>query len=199
MPVAELLRAKGTIRTPIDDLAGQWWRASTEAERIALQPTYWALALGFVALWKEAQKAAYYASSNAYLTYGAIANPGAASSDDGYSASRAAEERSQAELLRCIFGNPSRHTSVQASWLAWILGSPSRHRSVDASCLAWNGGAVVKVAQAIYDDRAFERLTLRADALEDAGCTDPELLGHLRGPGPHVRGCWAVDLVLGKS
>jgi hypothetical protein len=37
------------------------------------------------------------------------------------------------------------------------------------------------------------------DALERAGCTDAELLGHLRGPGPHVRGCWAVDLVLGKS
>jgi hypothetical protein len=38
----------------------------------------------------------------------------------------------------------------------------------------------------------------RADALEDAGCTDADLLGHLHGPWPHVRGCWAVDLVLGK-
>jgi hypothetical protein len=38
-----------------------------------------------------------------------------------------------------------------------------------------------------------------ADALEDAGCTDSDLLGHLRSPGPHVRGCWTVDLVLGKS
>jgi hypothetical protein len=43
------------------------------------------------------------------------------------------------------------------------------------------------------------RLTVLADALEDAGCTDADLLGHLRSPGPHVRGCWAVDLVLGKE
>ena len=51
----------------------------------------------------------------------------------------------------------------------------------------------------IYDQRAVNRLPLLADALEDAGCTDADLLGHLRSPGPHVRGCWAVDLVLGKS
>jgi hypothetical protein len=43
------------------------------------------------------------------------------------------------------------------------------------------------------------RLAVLADDLEDAGCTDPDLLGHLRGPGPHVRGCWAVDLLLGKA
>jgi hypothetical protein len=50
-------------------------------------------------------------------------------------------------------------------------------------------------------ERTFEpvRLHLFADALEDSGCTDAELLGHLRGPGPHVRGCWAEDLVPGKS
>jgi hypothetical protein len=52
---------------------------------------------------------------------------------------------------------------------------------------------------AIYDERAFDRLPVLADALEDAGCADADLLGHLRGPGPHVRGCWAVDLILGKS
>jgi len=55
------------------------------------------------------------------------------------------------------------------------------------------------LATSIYEQRAFHRLPLLADALEDAGCTDAELLGHLRGPGPHVRGCWALDLVLGKS
>jgi hypothetical protein len=64
---------------------------------------------------------------------------------------------------------------------------------------AWKECTVVKLAAAIYADRAFDRLPLLADALEDAGCTDAELLGHLRGPGPHVRGCWALDLVLGRS
>ena len=44
-----------------------------------------------------------------------------------------------------------------------------------------------------------ERLALLADALEDAGCDSAEVLGHLRGPGPHVRGCWALDLCLGRD
>ena len=46
-------------------------------------------------------------------------------------------------------------------------------------------------------DRA--RLAVLSDALEEVGCTDTALLSHLRSPGPHVRGCWALDLVLGKS
>jgi hypothetical protein len=58
---------------------------------------------------------------------------------------------------------------------------------------------VVKLAQAIYDDRAFDRLPILADALEDAGCHDAGILAHCRGPGPHVKGCWVVDLLLGKT
>jgi hypothetical protein len=58
---------------------------------------------------------------------------------------------------------------------------------------------VANLAAVIYEERTFDRLPLLADALEDAGCTDTELLGHLRGTGPDARGCWAVDLVLGKS
>jgi hypothetical protein len=54
------------------------------------------------------------------------------------------------------------------------------------------------LAQAIYDDRAFDRLPILADALEEAGCTDADILNHCRRPGEHVRGCWAIDLVLGK-
>jgi hypothetical protein len=55
------------------------------------------------------------------------------------------------------------------------------------------------LAQAIYDERAFDRLPILADALLDAGCDNEELLAHLRSEGPHVRGCWAVDLILGKG
>ena len=65
--------------------------------------------------------------------------------------------------------------------------------------LRWNDGMVVKLATSVHRDRAFDRTNMLADALEDAGCTDANLLGHLRSPGPHVRGCWAVDLVLGKE
>jgi hypothetical protein len=58
---------------------------------------------------------------------------------------------------------------------------------------------VVALARGIYDDRAFDRLAILADALQDAGCDNADVLGHCRGPGPHVRGCWVVDLLLGNS
>jgi hypothetical protein len=65
--------------------------------------------------------------------------------------------------------------------------------------LAWNGGTVQRLAQAIYEEEAFERLPILADALEDAGCDDYLLLSHMRGPGPHARGCFVLDAILGKS
>jgi hypothetical protein len=65
---------------------------------------------------------------------------------------------------------------------------------------------VRKLAESAYTERTLPegtldvvRLALLADALEDGGCTERDLLGHLRGPGPHVRGCWALDLVMGKA
>jgi hypothetical protein len=65
---------------------------------------------------------------------------------------------------------------------------------------------VSHLTRGVYEERRLPegtldpaRLPLLADALEDAACTDADLLGHLRGPRPHVRGCWAVDVVLGKS
>ena len=69
---------------------------------------------------------------------------------------------------------------------------------VDHTWLAWRDGTILKLAQAIYDDRAFDRLPVLADALEEAGCHDADILAHCRAPGPHVRGCWVVDLLLGK-
>jgi hypothetical protein len=80
-----------------------------------------------------------------------------------------------------------------------IFGNPFRPAHIDPECLAWNGSTVLKLAQAIYDDRTFDRLPILADALEDAGCTNTDILEHCRGPGPHVRGCWVVDLLTGKS
>lgn len=71
--------------------------------------------------------------------------------------------------------------------------------TADLSWLASNNGTVVKLAQAIYDERAFDRLPILADALEDAGCTNQDILAHCRGGGEHSRGCWVVDLLLGKE
>ncbi len=76
---------------------------------------------------------------------------------------------------------------------------PRRRHCADPAWLAWNGGTVRTLARAVHDDNAFERLPVLADALEDAGCADAEVLGHLREPGPHVRGCWAVRLLLRES
>ncbi len=56
-----------------------------------------------------------------------------------------------------------------------------------------------RIAGTIYTDRAFDRLPILADALEDAGCDNAEILAHCRGGGEHVRGCWVVDLILGKE
>jgi hypothetical protein len=86
-----------------------------------------------------------------------------------------------ATLLRDLFGNPFRPVTAHPGWLAW------------------EDGAVVKLAQAIYDERAFDRLPILADALEEAGCTNAEILAHCRETGAHVRGCWVVDLILGKE
>jgi hypothetical protein len=79
------------------------------------------------------------------------------------------------------------------------IGNPFPPVSLDPACLAWNGGSIPKLAQAIYEQRAFDRLPVLADALEEAGCTCADILAHCRGPGPHVLGCWAVDLILAKE
>jgi hypothetical protein len=81
-------------------------------------------------------------------------------------------------LLQEVFGNPFRPVTPDSSWLT---------------------STVVKLAQGVYDERAFERMPILADALEDAGCDNKDVLEHCRGPGPHVRGCWVVDLLLGKA
>jgi hypothetical protein len=64
---------------------------------------------------------------------------------------------------------------------------------------AWRTLTVMNLAQAIDSERAFDRLPILADALEEAGCDQPVILSHCRQPGPHVSGCWVVDLVLGKQ
>lgn len=65
--------------------------------------------------------------------------------------------------------------------------------------LRWQGGVIPTLAGAMYEGRDFTQAPLLADMLEDAGCTEPAILDHLRGPGPHVRGCWVVDLILGRT
>ena len=82
------------------------------------------------------------------------------------------------------------------AWLHDIVGHPF---TPETFAPAWRSANAVAVADSIYSDRAFDRLPILADALEDAGCTSRDILDHCRQPGVHVRGCWVVDLVLGKE
>ncbi len=95
------------------------------------------------------------------------------------------ERDAQAALLRDIVGNPYR-----PSTLAPVFQTPE----------------VLTLARAAYGERGLPgghldpgRLAVLSDALEELGCEDDALLAHLRSPGPHVRGCWALDLIIGKG
>jgi hypothetical protein len=97
-------------------------------------------------------------------------------------AARVAGERNdetlQCALVRCLFGNPFRPVAIDRAWLT---------------------STVTSLAAQIYESRDFGAMPVLADALQDAGCENPDILDHCRNPGPHARGCWVVDLILGKS
>jgi hypothetical protein len=82
-----------------------------------------------------------------------------------------------AAIFRDVFANPYRPVTFHPAW-----------RTSNATALATS----------IYDERAFDHLPILADALEDAGCDNGDVLNHCREAGEHVRGCWAVDLILNK-
>jgi hypothetical protein len=88
------------------------------------------------------------------------------------------ESRAQTHLLRDIFGNPFRPVTF----------SPN-----------WRTDTALSLARQMYESRDFSAMPILADALQDAGCDSDDILSHCRGSGPHVRGCWVVDLVLGKE
>jgi hypothetical protein len=79
------------------------------------------------------------------------------------------------------------------------FGNPFTWPALDLAWRQWNDRCVERIARVIYDERAFDRLPILADALEDAGCDNADILNHCRSGGEHVRGCWVVDLLLGKS
>jgi hypothetical protein len=91
---------------------------------------------------------------------------------------QAGERAAQAELVREVFGNPFRPVAAAAVWLS---------------------AGVTGLARTIYEERAFDGLPALADALVEVGCDDPSILAHCRQGGGHVRGCWAVDLLLDKE
>jgi hypothetical protein len=146
---------------------------------------------------EERARAANAADAANMLTY--LAAP--AVSAIHHNAVRAAEGASELSAAFAVDADEGSQaeSSAQAVMLRDILGNPFRPVAIDPACLTWDDGPISKLAQTIYDDRTFDRLPILADALEEAGCDNADILYHLRGPGPHVRGCWAVDLILGKE
>jgi len=81
-------------------------------------------------------------------------------------------------MFRCVCGNPFRPVVLDRSWLTTT---------------------VVALASGIYDEKAFDRMPILADALQDAGCDNADVIAHCRSAGSHVRGCWLIDTLLGKA
>jgi hypothetical protein len=94
----------------------------------------------------------------------------------------AAERKKQSEILRDVFGNPFRAPPT-----------------MDARWLHWNSGAVPRLANDIYEDRTFGRVSELAELLADAGFREAVVLDHCRSRVPHVRGCWVIDQMLGRE
>jgi hypothetical protein len=160
-----------------------------------------ALAASATTAGQEAEASAAFAALNTTLmpesaadcsaanARSAVFHAATAANAPSAASARDAERAEQCRLLRCIFGP-----------------LPFREVSIDSSLLTKNDALVPKLARAAYENRSLPagtldtaRLLVLADALEDAGLTDAEVLGHLRSGGPHVRGCWAVDAILGRS
>lgn len=109
---------------------------------------------------------------------GLVAEDAAGGNMDAHQKGSEAEEAAEIALLRCIFGIPFKDTVLNSTW-----------KTSD----------VIVLAKQMYEAREFSAMPILADALQDAGCDNTDILDHCRGPGPHVRGCWVVDLVLGKT
>ncbi len=86
--------------------------------------------------------------------------------------------------------------AVQAAFLRDIFGNPFRPPVAFAP--EWRTDTAVSLAKQMYESREFSAMPILADALQDAGCDNEDILDHCRQPGIHVRGCWVVDLVLGN-
>jgi len=128
-------------------------------------------------------------------------------------AGNAAERQAQCELIRDLFGDCFGPPWDQGCWLSWRSPSSFPPRSGLQWCLlptrvsadirpewlTWNEGVVVRLAQSIYHNEAFDRLAFLGDVLEDAGCTNLDILNHCRQPRKHARGCWVLDAILARE
>jgi hypothetical protein len=123
-------------------------------------------------------------------------------SSEAWAACHIVEEVASAQMSRVIdavgpaerVGRWTRHTRMVL--FRDIFGNPFRPVPF---ALSWRTDTALTLARTMYESRDFSAMPILGDALQDAGCDSDDILNHCRGPGPHVRGCWVVDLVLGKE
>ena len=181
---ADGLASKGDLdiaRDAFRDAQSEAFSASVDfptGEKAAIHCAYVAFSFTAITDGWSAYGPSHYAATAA--GWAACGSRGVVEAQDSaaFAAADRAEREGQAALLRDIFGTPSGSVDIGPSSLT---------------------PAVVALSQAIYSGRAFDRMRILADALEETGCTDATILGHCREPGAHVRGCCVIDAVLGKK
>jgi hypothetical protein len=205
LPQRQLTRALQVCERYADGRAGGAERSAARAEAHEAAGRAGAIPRGMAArgVWCAAEANALSAACGAH-TYAANArmHEALAAAGDLHSAREGrplTAPESRAVAGPAIHAERGRHCLLARD----IFGNPFRPVAINPACLTTQ---VVALAQAAYDQRempsghlAPDRLAVLADALEEAGCTDQAVFEHLRGPGPHVRGCWVVDLLPGKS
>ena len=170
----DLLAASSNSLRAMEDAAG-------DSENDELGQTKWHAAVAVVHItemlmhWFNARDASVEARQAESCHQFEAANPGVGVP---FPEPEPSDGTEHAALVRDIFGNPFRPMTFDPSW-----------RTTTAT----------QLAQQMYDSRDFSAMPILADALQDAGCDNTDILDHCRGPEPHVRGCWVVDLVLGKE
>jgi hypothetical protein len=175
--------AAARVTTAIDEA---WWQAGVDEIRgIGICVTFIERPVAFAAWAAEcAAKTAVSARSVADKAACAVAwETGVESSEDSvFRAAYRTAAKEQCDLLRDVFGP-----------LAF------RPFAIDPSVLAWNDRLVMRIADAIYEKREWGEMPILADALLDAGCGDEKVLSHVRKEELHVKGCWVLDLLMGKA
>jgi hypothetical protein len=142
-----------------------------------------------------------YVSAKGEITGNAVRLAGGAAWKAAWTEASTAtwNERWRASYLAALRAARRALRLVQAGFLKDLFGNPFRRVKVERSWLLWNEGVVLNIVRSFLEQRSFEMLPILADALGDAGCSDPDILNHCREPGEHVRGCWLIDALLGKT
>jgi hypothetical protein len=162
-------------------------RERTAARGDALGASGHASKAGWAAYWAASRNLPESITTVCDAAVGAVMRAAARAAGSGtaqvaaWDAAHAAGNRQQAQSLREIVGNPFLPIAISPSWLSW------------------GDGLVASMARQIYQEQDFTDLPILADALEEAGCDEGELLAHFRRGPTHLRGCWALDLLLGKN